>query len=447
MKAKPRLPPDRHARRARARRCSPTPSASTTSRSSRSTAAKSCCSGTCPPQAASRLRARCARTSSQLEAEEFLARWSTVEVDGSQPCPSRDRVAREWLADDDADPPLRGARGRDVRAGEGRRLPAPLDRRGGDDRRQRAGAARQRLPDLHLPLARPRARARHAAGERDGRAVRARRRLLAAGAAARCTCSTSRAASWAATGSSAATCRSPPGIALASDYQGTDEVTLCTFGDGASNQGTFGETLNLAALWKLPVVFMVTNNQFGMGTALRRHSAVTDLQRKGESLGVPGMRCDGMDVLDTHAVALRGGRARARGAPPAARRGRHLPLPRPLDGRPRAVPHQGGGRAVARARPDPRVRRAADARGRDRRGASASGSTREAIARVDAAVRVRRGLALPGARVALRRRLRARRRRSAAGTRCARPTRARRADGAAPASAPHGRGTTRSPSR
>ncbi|MEA2200376.1 MAG: pyruvate dehydrogenase component alpha subunit [Solirubrobacteraceae bacterium] len=92
------------------------------------------------------------------------------------------------------------------------------------------------------------------------------------------------------------------GIALAGDYRGTDDVTLCTFGDGASNQGTFGETLNLAALWKLPVVFMVTNNQFGMGTALRRHSAVTDLQRKGESLGVPGMRCDGMDVLDTHAV-------------------------------------------------------------------------------------------------------------------------------------------------
>ncbi len=92
------------------------------------------------------------------------------------------------------------------------------------------------------------------------------------------------------------------GIALASDYSGTDEVTLCTFGDGASNQGTFGETLNLAALWRLPVVFMVTNNQFGMGTALGRHSAVTDLRRKGESLGVPGMRCDGMDIRDTHRV-------------------------------------------------------------------------------------------------------------------------------------------------
>ena len=92
------------------------------------------------------------------------------------------------------------------------------------------------------------------------------------------------------------------GLALAADYEGTEDVTLCTFGDGASNQGTFGETLNLAALWHLPVVFMVTNNQFGMGTALSRHSAVTDLQRKGESLGVPGMRCDGMDVLDTHRV-------------------------------------------------------------------------------------------------------------------------------------------------
>jgi pyruvate dehydrogenase E1 component alpha subunit len=92
------------------------------------------------------------------------------------------------------------------------------------------------------------------------------------------------------------------GIALSSDYRATEEVTLCVFGDGASNQGTFGETLNLAALWRLPVVFLVTNNQFGMGTSLKRHSAVTDLQRKGESLGVPGTRCDGMDVADTFAV-------------------------------------------------------------------------------------------------------------------------------------------------
>jgi pyruvate dehydrogenase E1 component alpha subunit len=87
------------------------------------------------------------------------------------------------------------------------------------------------------------------------------------------------------------------GIALASDYRGEDSVTLCMFGDGASNQGTFGETMNLAALWKLPVVFLVVNNQYGMGTALSRHSAVTDLSKKAECLGVPGERVDGMDVV------------------------------------------------------------------------------------------------------------------------------------------------------
>src|SRR3954468_5795683 len=92
------------------------------------------------------------------------------------------------------------------------------------------------------------------------------------------------------------------GFALTSDYLGTPDATLCQFGDGASNQGTFGETMNLAALWSLPVVFMITNNQFGMGTALERHSAMTDLLRKGEGFGVPGMRCDGMDVEDTYAV-------------------------------------------------------------------------------------------------------------------------------------------------
>jgi pyruvate dehydrogenase E1 component alpha subunit len=92
------------------------------------------------------------------------------------------------------------------------------------------------------------------------------------------------------------------GVALAADYTETDDGVLCMFGDGASNQGTFGETMNLAALWKLPVVFLVVNNQFGMGTALERHSAVTDLSRKSDGFGVPGSRCDGMDVLDTRAT-------------------------------------------------------------------------------------------------------------------------------------------------
>jgi pyruvate dehydrogenase E1 component alpha subunit len=87
------------------------------------------------------------------------------------------------------------------------------------------------------------------------------------------------------------------GLALASDYRGDDAVTVCMFGDGASNSGNFGETMNLAALWKLPIVFLVENNLYGMGTAIERHSAVTDLSRKAEGLGVPGVRVDGMDVL------------------------------------------------------------------------------------------------------------------------------------------------------
>jgi pyruvate dehydrogenase E1 component alpha subunit len=87
------------------------------------------------------------------------------------------------------------------------------------------------------------------------------------------------------------------GLALASDYKGTDEVTVCMFGDGASNTGNFGETMNLAALWSLPIVFILENNLYGMGTSVERHSAITDFSRKAEGLGVPGVRADGMDVL------------------------------------------------------------------------------------------------------------------------------------------------------
>ncbi|MDX6633557.1 MAG: pyruvate dehydrogenase component alpha subunit, partial [Solirubrobacterales bacterium] len=92
------------------------------------------------------------------------------------------------------------------------------------------------------------------------------------------------------------------GVALACDYMETEDAILSMMADGATNQGTFGETMNLAALWKLPVVFVIINNQFGMGTALHRHSAVTDLSLKSEGYGVPGTRCDGMDVLDVHSV-------------------------------------------------------------------------------------------------------------------------------------------------
>src|ERR1700704_764398 len=107
------------------------------------------------------------------------------------------------------------------------------------------------------------------------------------------------------------------GLALASDYEGSEDVTLCTFGDGASNQGTFGETLNLAALWKLPVVFMVTNNQFGMGTAPRRHRPAAqglEPRRAGHAVRRNGRR------RHPHR-ALRGRSPRARGSAAGAGRG------------------------------------------------------------------------------------------------------------------------------
>jgi pyruvate dehydrogenase E1 component alpha subunit len=87
------------------------------------------------------------------------------------------------------------------------------------------------------------------------------------------------------------------GLALSADFKGEDAVTVCMFGDGASNAGNFGETMNLAALWSLPILFLVENNLYGMGTSVERHSAQTDLSKKAEGYGIPGRRIDGMDVM------------------------------------------------------------------------------------------------------------------------------------------------------
>ena len=96
------------------------------------------------------------------------------------------------------------------------------------------------------------------------------------------------------------------GLALASDYKGEDAVTVCMFGDGASNAGNFGETMNLAALWSLPILFLVENNLYGMGTSVERHSAQTDLSTKAEGYGIPGRRIDGMDVLAVREAVAEG---------------------------------------------------------------------------------------------------------------------------------------------
>ena len=87
------------------------------------------------------------------------------------------------------------------------------------------------------------------------------------------------------------------GLAFAHKYNGNKNVSLTYFGDGSANQGQVYEAMNMAALWKLPVVYVIENNRYGMGTSVERASAVTELFRHGEAFGIPGERVDGMDVL------------------------------------------------------------------------------------------------------------------------------------------------------
>jgi pyruvate dehydrogenase E1 component alpha subunit len=87
------------------------------------------------------------------------------------------------------------------------------------------------------------------------------------------------------------------GLAFAQKYNGTKELTLAYFGDGSANQGQVYEAMNMAALWKLPVIYIIENNKYAMGTSIERSSATIDLYKHGESFGIPGEQVDGMDVL------------------------------------------------------------------------------------------------------------------------------------------------------
>ena len=86
------------------------------------------------------------------------------------------------------------------------------------------------------------------------------------------------------------------GLAFAHRYRGNDHVSLTYLGDGAANQGQVYESFNMARLWKLPVVYVVENNQYGMGTSVARASATVELYHRGMSFDIPGRRVDGMDV-------------------------------------------------------------------------------------------------------------------------------------------------------
>ncbi|SDI07169.1 pyruvate dehydrogenase (acetyl-transferring) E1 component subunit alpha [Lutimaribacter saemankumensis] len=87
------------------------------------------------------------------------------------------------------------------------------------------------------------------------------------------------------------------GLAFADKYLGNDRVTFTYFGDGAANQGQVYETFNMAALWDLPVVFVIENNQYAMGTSQKRSTSTPDIHTRGEAFGIPGEAVDGMDVL------------------------------------------------------------------------------------------------------------------------------------------------------
>ena len=95
------------------------------------------------------------------------------------------------------------------------------------------------------------------------------------------------------------------GTAFATKYQGTDQVTLCFFGEAAVNQGAFHESLNMAQLWKLPVIYICENNQYGMGTSLERAMSLRDIAQKACAYEMASEFVDGMDVLHVRNATLR----------------------------------------------------------------------------------------------------------------------------------------------
>jgi pyruvate dehydrogenase E1 component alpha subunit len=93
------------------------------------------------------------------------------------------------------------------------------------------------------------------------------------------------------------------GAGIGIQNRGTDQVAVCFFGDGAANQGTFHESLNLAALWKLPVLYVCENNQYALSTPLHESVGLPELSERARGYGIPGVRVDGNDVLAVHAAA------------------------------------------------------------------------------------------------------------------------------------------------
>ncbi len=175
---------------------------------------------------------------------------------------------------------------------------------------------------------------------------------IATAAAAPCTSPTRRKGNLGANGIVGGGIPIAVGAALSAKRRKTDSVVVSFFGDGANNEGAFHEALNMASVWKLPVVFVCENNRYGMSTSTARSTAVPDVADRAVAYAMPGVIVDGNDFGAVAQASLRGGRPRPARRGADADREQDLPHPRPFALRPQPLPHQGGDRRVAGPRPD-----------------------------------------------------------------------------------------------
>ncbi len=160
------------------------------------------------------------------------------------------------------------------------------------------------------------------------------------------------------------------GAGLSIHLRGSDQVCMCFFGDGASNEGAFHESINMAAVWKLPVVFLCENNQYGMSMSLARANSSTDIADRAIGYGIPGETVDGMDPLAVYEAARPRGAARPVWPGSGADQRADLSLFRPLQERQAALPDEAGSRGVASQGSDPGLRQPADRYRHHQRGRS-----------------------------------------------------------------------------
>ena len=158
--------------------------------------------------------------------------------------------------------------------------------------------------DHRLPRSRPHARLRHGPEGRHGRAHGPPRRL-SKGKGGSMHMFSKEKHFYGGHGIVGARCRSGPASPSPTGTADNGNVCLTYFGDGAANQGQVYESFNMAALWKLPVVYVIENNRYAMGTSVHRASAQTDFSKRGVSFGIPGEQVDGMDVRAVHAPGQR----------------------------------------------------------------------------------------------------------------------------------------------